>query len=171
MHNSGIIRRIDDLGRVVIPKGIRKSLRIKNGDNLEISYSNDYIIIKKYDQLSKFNDVYIGIINSFYKFLKKNILFCNNDVFIYGMGPTSKSVVEKKISDDIKEYIGKRCDNTINKNILLTNNINYDGPFFITPLMVDGNTVGALILLDEDITKSDITIIHMMASFICGYIE
>ena len=48
MKSTGIIRRIDELGRIVIPKEIRKNLRIKEGENLEIYIENDNIILKKY---------------------------------------------------------------------------------------------------------------------------
>lgn len=48
MKTTGVIRRIDELGRIVIPKEIRKNLRIKNGDSLEIFLESDNIILKKY---------------------------------------------------------------------------------------------------------------------------
>ena len=48
MKTTGIIRRIDELGRIVIPKEIRRSLRIKEGENIEILIDNDNIILKKY---------------------------------------------------------------------------------------------------------------------------
>lgn len=58
MKATGIIRRIDDLGRIVIPKEIRKNLRIKNGENLEIFVGeNDQIILRKFSQLDKLLDV------------------------------------------------------------------------------------------------------------------
>ena len=57
MKATGVIRRIDDLGRVVIPKEIRKNLRIKEGDNLEIFVQNDEVILKKYSMMNKINDL------------------------------------------------------------------------------------------------------------------
>ena len=109
MHDSGIVRRIDDLGRVVIPKGIRKRLRIKNGDNLEISFTDDSIVIKKYDQVGKFKDIYTGIIDAFYRILGKDILLTNGDTYIYGAGKISGGVVNKEFSDEINNLIENRC--------------------------------------------------------------
>lgn len=49
MKATGIIRRVDDLGRIVIPKEIRKSMKISEGDPLEIFVENGYICLRKYD--------------------------------------------------------------------------------------------------------------------------
>ncbi|MNV32571.1 Stage V sporulation protein T [compost metagenome] len=54
---TGIIRRVDDLGRVVIPKEIRRSLRIKEGDALEIFVRNNEVVYRKYNRLSHFSDI------------------------------------------------------------------------------------------------------------------
>ena len=48
MKNTGIVRRIDDLGRVVVPRELRRSLQIENGDEIEIFTEEDRIILKKY---------------------------------------------------------------------------------------------------------------------------
>ena len=57
MKSTGIIRRIDDLGRIVIPKEIRKNFRIKEGDNLEIFVSGEEVILRKYSMMNKINDL------------------------------------------------------------------------------------------------------------------
>ena len=171
MQNSGIIRRIDDLGRVVIPKGIRKSLRIKNGDNLEISYVDDSIIIKKYDQMDKFKDIYVGIIDSFSKILGKDILLTNGDVYIYGSGKISNSVVNKEISKDIGNFMENRCDDLLEGEFCLTSDDKFCGKLFISPLIVQGDVVGSVILLSKDITSSDEATIRGISTFICAYIE
>ena len=56
MKATGIVRRIDDLGRVVIPKEIRKNLRIKDGENIEIFIDGENIILKKYSVLDKIKE-------------------------------------------------------------------------------------------------------------------
>ena len=53
MKATGIVRRIDDLGRVVIPKDIRRTLHIREGDPLEIYIDNDSVIFKRYDPSSE----------------------------------------------------------------------------------------------------------------------
>ena len=74
MKTTGIIRRIDDLGRIVVPKELRKSLRIKNGDSLEIFVDKDMVALKKHssmNNLSHFADVYV---ESIYNALKRDII-------------------------------------------------------------------------------------------------
>lgn len=49
MKSTGIVRRLDDLGRIVIPREIRKSLKLMEGDALELFVENNSLILKKYD--------------------------------------------------------------------------------------------------------------------------
>ena len=57
MKTTGVIRRIDELGRIVIPKEIRKSLRIKNGESLEVYLDGDSIILKKFSQIESLESI------------------------------------------------------------------------------------------------------------------
>ena len=56
MKTTGIIRRIDDLGRIVIPKELRRNLRIKNGDTLEVFVDADSVILKKYSPIGELSE-------------------------------------------------------------------------------------------------------------------
>lgn len=82
MKATGIVRRIDDLGRVVIPKEIRRTLRIREGDPLEIFTSNDgEVIFKKYSpigELSSFAGQYAEILH---KTTAKPVLVCDRDMW------------------------------------------------------------------------------------------
>ena len=68
MSTTGIIRRIDELGRIVIPKEIRKNLRIKNGDNLEILVDGENITLKKYSQIENLENMRVYMRNHFIRF-------------------------------------------------------------------------------------------------------
>ena len=63
MKSTGIIRRIDDLGRVVIPKEIRQTLRIREGDPLELWLDKDAICFKKYNVLMLFEDRLLAVVD------------------------------------------------------------------------------------------------------------
>ena len=65
MKTTGIIRRIDDLGRIVIPKELRCTLRIKNGDSLEIFVDHEDIILKKYSPMESIEEAACRYVDSF----------------------------------------------------------------------------------------------------------
>ena len=67
MKTTGIIRRIDDLGRLVIPKELRRSLRIKNGESLEIFVEGEDIILKKYSPMESIEEAASKYVDSFNK--------------------------------------------------------------------------------------------------------
>ena len=69
MKATGIVRRIDELGRIVIPKEIRKTLRLREGENLEIYTNGDEIILKKYSLMNKLEDFASDFTDSIYTFL------------------------------------------------------------------------------------------------------
>lgn len=62
MKSTGIVRRIDDLGRVVIPKEIRQTLRIREGDPLELWLDKDTVCFKKYNVIAPIEDTLNSII-------------------------------------------------------------------------------------------------------------
>ena len=72
MKATGIIRRIDDLGRVVIPKEIRRNLKIKEGDPLEIFIEGDAVCFKAYRQTEQLKDELEGMLNEKASFLNDN---------------------------------------------------------------------------------------------------
>ena len=81
--STGIVRRIDELGRIVIPKEIRKSFRIKNGDNLEILVEGDNITLRKYSQIENATDMAAIYAESFYNVLKYNVIITDIYIMLY----------------------------------------------------------------------------------------
>ena len=70
MKTTGVIRRIDELGRIVIPKEIRKNLRIKNGESVEIFVEGDSIILKKFSQIESLENVSVNYVSAVDEFVK-----------------------------------------------------------------------------------------------------
>ena len=109
MKATGIVRRIDDLGRVVIPKEIRRTLRIREGDPLEIFTSNDgEVIFKKYSpigELSSFAGQYAEILH---KTAAKPVLVCDRDHVVSVSGVPKKELLERRISPALEEMIEQR---------------------------------------------------------------
>ena len=73
MKTTGVVRRIDDLGRTVIPQEIRKTLRIKDGESVEIFLNSDNIVLKKYSPLEGLPDFYKDYVDSVYSEIGNNI--------------------------------------------------------------------------------------------------
>lgn len=109
MKATGIVRRIDDLGRVVIPKEIRRTLRIREGDPLEIfTDTNGEVIFKKYSpigELSSFAEQYAEVLS---KIAKQPILISDSDHIVAAAGLSKKEVLERRISPQLEEYMENR---------------------------------------------------------------
>ena len=74
MKTTGIIRRIDDLGRIVIPKELRRNLRIQNGDSLEIFVDLNSIVLKKYSPMESIEESALKYVNSFNQVDRKSVV-------------------------------------------------------------------------------------------------
>ena len=109
MKATGIVRRIDDLGRVVIPKEIRRTLRIREGDPLEIfTDTNGEVIFKKYSpigELSSFAEQYAEVLS---RIMKQAVLISDSDHIIAAAGLSKKEVLERRISSQLEEYMENR---------------------------------------------------------------
>ena len=109
MKATGIVRRIDDLGRVVIPKEIRRTLRIREGDPLEIFTDiNGEVIFKKYSpigELSGFAEQYSDVLS---RIAKQPVLITDTDHVIAASGIPKKEVLERRISPLLEEYMQNR---------------------------------------------------------------
>ena len=120
MSQIGLTRRIDELGRVVIPKEIRKKLHLRTGELLEINIQNDILTLKKYDTMS--NDTYLNLLFETLKgFIKGDIYLTNLNEIIYS---TNNLFVGKSIEDNIKDIISldtKKQSNIYKKYQILAN--------------------------------------------------
>ncbi|MDR2931905.1 MAG: stage V sporulation protein T [Oscillospiraceae bacterium] len=109
MKATGIVRRIDDLGRVVIPKEIRRTMRIREGDPLEIYTDNDgEVIFKKYSplgELSTFSTQYAEVL---YRTGGHPVLVCDRDHVIAVAGIPKKELLERRVSSALEDSMEQR---------------------------------------------------------------
>ena len=171
MKATGIIRRIDDLGRIVIPKEIRKNLRIKNGENLEIFVSeNDQIILRKFSQIDKLLDVSQSIITAINNITKKNVLITNNDICIATTNK-KKNYLDKPLSENILNILNDRKDLIKNEPIeIIPGEIETN--VALSPVIAHGDLIGSIIILsDQEITSNDSNTIKLISTFLSNYIE
>ena len=90
LKSTGVLRRVDELGRIVIPKEIRKNLKIKNGESLEIFIDSDSVVLKKFSYMSDLKDNTQKCSDSFYDIIKKDIFITDTDNVIASSGNLKK---------------------------------------------------------------------------------
>lgn len=109
MKATGIVRRIDDLGRVVIPKEIRRTMRIREGDPLEIYTDREgEVIFKKYSPIGELVDFASQYAESLYKTCGIPVAVCDRDSVVAAAGISKKEFLDKKISQDVDAIIEGR---------------------------------------------------------------
>lgn len=175
MKATGIIRRIDDLGRVVIPKEIRKNLRIKEGDNLEIFVVNEDIILKKYSMMNKINDLAQELTDAIYTFMKHSIFITDTDQVVAASGPLKKKYLNKNISDFITESI-KRRDKILENHFKELNFIEDEKltcSFVLSTILVNGEATGMILIISEEekLSDAEMQMAGIVSSFMTKYLE
>ena len=178
MKATGIVRRIDDLGRVVIPKEIRRTMRIREGDPLEIYTGKEgEIILKKYSPMGEFGGALDDICEAVYKSSKRNCVICDRDWVVAAAGPCKPMVVEKTLSEEMKEVMEYRKKYRIQKGesgVLLTTEAYYEASL-VYPILAEGDLAGAILYLDQEkdveTSDGDDLLLHAIALFLGGYME
>jgi AbrB family transcriptional regulator, stage V sporulation protein T len=174
---TGIVRRIDDLGRVVIPKEIRRTMRIREGDPLEIYTDNDgEVIFKKYSpigELSHFATQYAEVLS---KTTGLPVLISDRDVIVSFFGLQRKDLAEHRISEELESILEQRkpyvYDGT--KKVIATEGLD-KAVSVAAPILAAGDLAGTVILLvGENQAKpsdSDIKLATAAASFLAKQME
>ena len=109
MKATGIVRRIDDLGRVVIPKEIRRTMRIREGDPLEIYTDKDgEVLFKKYSPIGELSDFAAQICDSLHKSTDAIAAVCDRDTVIAISGGARRELMDKRISAELEHIMEGR---------------------------------------------------------------
>jgi AbrB family transcriptional regulator (stage V sporulation protein T) len=151
---TGIVRRIDELGRVVIPKEIRKTLRIREGDPLEIFTDRDgEVILKKYSPIGELSDFASHIAESVQKTVGYITCITDRDNVIAVFGGTKRDYLEKQLSTDVEKIIEEKSSVILKQNedklidiVTDESQKNYSSQL-ITPIVAEGDPIGSIIIL------------------------
>ncbi len=172
MSTTGIVRRIDDLGRVVIPKEIRKTLRIKEGDPLEIGIFNDNIILKKYSSIEDFQFMFGILIEKVSNIIKKSVIVFDRDKIICASNSDFSSYINKNISNSIYSLMEERKMNYIGSDIEIISDVEAKGNFVFSSIVPNGDVVGGVLILDEkEISEEDKVFLDLIIDIFVKYIE
>ena len=158
MKATGVVRRIDDLGRVVIPKEIRKTLRIKEGDPLEIFTDKEgEVILKKYSPIGELTEFATGYAETLAKTTGHIACITDKDTVIAVSGGAKKELLEQNISTELEKLMDDKEKYTSKENndlaIPITKNENKERSYnsqVVYPIISDGDVIGTVILLSKD---------------------
>ena len=168
MKATGIVRRIDDLGRVVIPKEIRHAMRIREGDPLEIYTNNEgCVIFRKYSYLGALNESK-PITQTINKVTGVPCCVIDKDIVLEMTGLHRSDLISRYISSDILDILNSRRAWVSEESIPILKNIETHRTKHIFPIISEGELIGAIILLDgySVITEKDIAVCNSMAQLI-----
>lgn len=156
MKATGIVRRIDDLGRVVIPKEIRRTLKIREGDPLEIFTDVDgEVILKKYSPVSELGEFAKEYAESLAQSAGHIICIVDKDQIIAVSGGNRKELMDKTLSSDMEKvlndrsvHIATRSDNSF-VPVLEEDSEDIYTSELITPIISEGDVLGAVVFLSN----------------------
>ena len=162
MKATGIVRRIDDLGRVVVPKEIRRVLRIREGDPLEIFTNNlGEVILKKYSPINDLSEFATEYAETVSKILGGTIIVSDTDQIIAASG-TAK-----------KEYNNMKVDPELDKIIQSKNQYSNDSKI-VVPIVSHGDPIGSITILpkaNHRLGDVELKIAEVGASFLAKQME
>lgn len=180
MKATGIIRKIDDLGRIVIPKEIRKNLHIREGDPLEIFIEKDgEIVLRKYATMGDMLEIanqYADTLNKTTDFVA---LITDTETIISVAGTSKKEFEAKEISEHVLNVMEDRAiwstkDDRIMPLYIGDSILKYRSQI-IAPIICDGDAVGTVILFSTDynkpITNVEFKLVQNAANFLAKQME
>ncbi len=174
MKSTGIVRRIDELGRIVIPKEIRKTLKIREGDNLEIYVEKGSIILCKFSHLNSLTSIANKITSIVSPMIRRNILVVDLDHVI----SCSKSIESDYLNQSISNQLIKLILNRKNyaqyslENISFIPLVSTQSSYVICPILADSDILGAVILFDsKPLNEADFIVGEILSSFMVKEVE
>lgn len=176
MKATGIVRRIDDLGRVVIPKEIRRTMHIREGAPLEIfTDSNGLVIFKKYSPIGELSTFAAQYVEAFSGNIEDTVAICDCDRIIAVSSGAKKELGGKEIGFDIQKIIEERKTVTFNsgeKNIKIGQS--EKRLCAIAPIIAAGDIAGAVLLFSDntgEAIESDLKLIQVASNFLAKQLE
>jgi AbrB family transcriptional regulator, stage V sporulation protein T len=170
MKATGIVRRIDDLGRIVVPKEIRTTLRLRESDPMEIYTTRDgAVVLKKYSPLHDMSKLAQSYVKILYDLLQQPILLCDKDQILAVAG-ISKGIYEgAMVSSYLEEVMAKRQlveqVEEMKLEVKLHDELDTKG-YIIAPVNVNGDIIGAFVMLAQEVVA-----LRPKTNIIQGFVE
>lgn len=181
MKATGIVRRIDDLGRVVIPKEIRRTLRIREGEPMEIFTGREgEIVLKKYSPIEELGNLSREYTQAMAQALGHLICISDHDQIVAAGGPKQQKYLGKPISKEVEEMIRNRdviCTDGKDRYRIpvVEEEKEQTGAEIIQPIISAGDAIGAVIILNKKdsspLTETEKKLAQIAAGFLGRQME
>lgn len=183
MKATGVVRRIDDLGRVVIPKEIRKTLRIKEGDPLEIFTDKEgEVILKKYSPIGELSEFATQYAETLAKTTGHIACITDKDSVIAVSGGSKKEFLEQGVSPELEQMMEDKeaylSQENNNISLPITKNDTRERKFnsqVVYPILSNGDVIGSVILLSKEpntkMTEVEQKVVQSAANFLGAQME
>lgn len=174
MKATGIVRRIDDLGRVVIPKEIRRTMRIREGDPLEIYTEKDgEVIFKKYSPMGELADFAFQICDTMNHTTGQIAAVSDRDTIIAVAGIPKKELLERRISGELEQLMENRQmyrRNPDDNPLSAADGIERYWITIAAPIVSEGDVMGSVMFLSGESSEETSEVEEKMAVTIAGFL-
>lgn len=163
MKSTGVIRRIDELGRIVIPKEIRRNLGIHDGENVEIFTESDSIILKKHYRLTSSSDLANNLCEIIYSDFNYKIIITDREKAI-AQGGINERILYKKLPEEFLKIIESREIITKENIVFKMEDENLTGNFIFIPIISLNDSIGLVIMYNAEKLTEELGIGKLVAS-------
>ena len=169
---TGMVRRIDELGRIVIPKEIRKNLKLNMGDIVEIYVEDNKVMLKRFSTLLGLEEDLFNIAKVINELSQATVLFVEHDKIIVSYGKRSELFLDK----DINKHLYNKANNqafTKLKSVYIISEVMEERTTYIAPLYMKNNVQGLFIIIENEhiINQYDLEIINQFKKFIIKQLD
>ena len=179
MKATGIVRRIDDLGRVVIPKEIRRTMRIREGDPLEIFTDKDgELIFKKYSPIGELGDFAAQICDSLRKSTDSIAAVCDRDGIIAIAGGGKRDLMGKRITSALEQIMESRRIYQFTgegQSIPVSDSASNFLTMVAAPILAEGDLLGLVLFITTDSAQlsgdAEFKLAQTVAAFLGRHME
>ena len=178
MKTTGVVRRVDDLGRIVIPKDIRKSLRIRDGESLEFFVDKETISLKKFSTSADLSEMAQSLLDTIHLTINKSIFVTDRDRVVAGSGKLKKDFYGFNISTRLEDYLFQTESlakgTSLVEELVDNKNKKEEYKYILSPILSDSETIGLVLMVIEDsksFTEEDEHIVQIIANFLSKYLE
>ncbi len=171
MKATGIVRRIDELGRIVIPKEIRRNLGIKANEQLEIFVDNDSIILKKFSDFTNLGKIANFLVEIMGSSFDKNIMISDRSKVLAASSKYKKDYVGEALSSYVEDIMNDRkkvIESSLSR-VEFINNTEIVTSYIIAPIIVNSDILGAIFLLNDKVSVSEED--EKVVNFIVDFLE